>query len=163
MPKLYTTKNDLPEATRTKVIAVFNARLADAIDLQTQIKQAHWNVKGPDFIALHELFDKINEDVEEYVDLTAERVVQLGGVAEGTARLAVKASKLSEYPLEISDGHAHVDALSTVLAAYGKLARAAIDEADKLGDKDSADIFTEISRGVDKWLWFLEAHLQSNR
>jgi DNA-binding ferritin-like protein (oxidative damage protectant) len=75
----------------------------------------------------------------------------------------VKASKLSEYPLEIADGHAHVDALSTVLAAYGKLARAAIDESDKLGDKDSADIFTEISRGVDKWLWFLEAHLQSNR
>ncbi len=163
MPKLYTTKNDLPEATRLKVIALFNARLADSVDLQTQVKQAHWNVKGPDFIALHELFDKINEEVEEYVDLTAERVVQLGGTAEGTARMAVKSSKLSEYPLEIAAGHEHVDALSSVLAAYGKLARAAIDEADKLGDKDSADIFTEISRGVDKWLWFLEAHLQSNR
>ncbi|HUM12014.1 MAG TPA: DNA starvation/stationary phase protection protein Dps [Myxococcaceae bacterium] len=163
MPKLYTTKNDLPEATRTKVIALFNARLADSVDLQTQVKQAHWNVKGPDFIALHELFDKINEDVEEYVDLTAERVVQLGGTAEGTARLAVKSSRLPEYPLEIAAGHEHVDALSSVLAAYGKLARAAIDEVDKLGDKDSADIFTEISRGVDKWLWFLEAHLQSNR
>jgi starvation-inducible DNA-binding protein len=163
MPKLYATKNDLSEATRTRIIDLCNARLADAIDLQTQVKQAHWNVKGPDFIALHKLFDEVNEDVEEYVDLTAERVVQLGGVAEGTARLAVKASKLSEYPLEIADGHAHVDALSTVLAAYGKLARAAIDESDKLGDKDSADIFTEISRGVDKWLWFLEAHLQSNR
>jgi starvation-inducible DNA-binding protein len=163
MPKLYATKNDLPEATRTKVIALFNAQLADAIDLQTQVKQAHWNVKGPNFIALHKLFDEINEDVEEYVDLTAERVVQLGGVAEGTARLAVKSSKLPEYPLDIAEGHAHVDALSTVLAAYGKLARAAIDESDKLGDKDSADIFTEISRGVDKWLWFLEAHLQSNR
>lgn len=163
MHKLYPTKNDLPEATRSKVIALCNARLADAVDLQTQVKQAHWNVKGPDFISLHELFDKINEDVEEYVDLTAERVVQLGGTAEGTARLAVKSSKLPEYPLDLAAGHAHVDALSTVLAAYGKLARAAIDEADKLGDKDSADIFTEISRGVDKWLWFLEAHLQSNR
>jgi starvation-inducible DNA-binding protein len=160
---LYATKNDLPEATRTKIIALFNARLAAAIDLQTQIKQAHWNVKGPNFIALHELFDKINEDVEDYVDLTAERVAQLGGTAEGTARQAVKKSTLQEYPATLAAGHEHVEALSTVLAAYGKLARAAIDESDKLGDKDSADIFTEISRGVDKWLWFLEAHLQSNR
>jgi len=163
MPKLYATKNDLPEATRAKVITLCNARLADAIDLQTQVKQAHWNVKGPDFIALHKLFDEINEEVEEYVDLTAERVVQLGGIAEGTARLAVKTSKLSEYPTEIATGPEHVDALSSALATYGKLARAAIDEADKLGDKDTADIFTEISRGVDKWLWFVEAHLQSNR
>jgi len=163
MPKLYATKNDLPEATRAKVITLCNARLADAIDLQTQVKQAHWNVKGPDFIALHKLFDEINEEVEEYVDLTAERVVQLGGIAEGTARLAVKTSKLSEYPTEIATGPEHVDALSSALATYGKLARAAIDEADKLGDKDTADIFTEISRGSDKWLWFLEAHLQSNR
>jgi len=163
MPKLYATKNDLSEQTRTQIITLCNARLADSVDLQTQVKQAHWNVKGPDFIALHKLFDEINEDVEEYVDLTAERVVQLGGVAEGTARLAVKASKLPEYPATIAEGHQHVDALSTVLAAYGKLARAAIDEADKLGDADTADIFTEISRGVDKWLWFVEAHLQSNR
>ena len=163
MPKLYATKNDLSEQTRTQIITLCNARLADSVDLQTQVKQAHWNVKGPDFIALHKLFDEINEDVEEYVDLTAERVVQLGGVAEGTARLAVKASKLPEYPATIAEGHQHVDALSTVLAAYGKLARAAVDEADKLGDADTADIFTEISRGVDKWLWFVEAHLQSNR
>jgi len=163
MPKLYATKNDLSEQTRSQVIALCNARLADSVDLQTQVKQAHWNVKGPDFISLHKLFDEINEDVEEYVDLTAERVVQLGGVAEGTARLIVKASKLPEYPATIAEGHQHVDALSTALATYGKLARAAIDEADKLGDADTADIFTEISRGVDKWLWFVEAHLQSNR
>jgi len=163
MPKLYATKNDLSEQTRSQVIALCNARLADSVDLETQVKQAHWNVKGPDFISLHKLFDEINEDVEEYVDLTAERVVQLGGVAEGTARLIVKASKLPEYPATIAEGHQHVDALSTALAAYGKLARAAIDEANKLGDADTADIFTEISRGVDKWLWFVEAHLQSNR
>ena len=163
MPKLYATKNDLSEQTRSQVIALCNARLADSVDLQTQVKQAHWNVKGPDFISLHKLFDEINEDVEDYVDLTAERVVQLGGVAEGTARLIVKASKLPEYPATIAEGHQHVDALSTALAAYGKLARAAIDEANKLGDADTADIFTEISRGVDKWLWFVEAHLQSNR
>ena len=163
MPKLYATKNDLSEQTRSQVIALCNARLADSVDLETQVKQAHWNVKGPDFISLHKLFDEINEDVEEYVDLTAERVVQLGGVAEGTARLIVKASKLPEYPATIAEGHQHVDALSTALATYGKLARAAIDEANKLGDADTADIFTEISRGVDKWLWFVEAHLQSNR
>jgi len=163
MPKLYATKNDLSEQTRSQVIALCNARLADSVDLETQVKQAHWNVKGPDFISLHKLFDEINEDVEEYVDLTAERVVQLGGIAEGTARLAVKASKLPDYPATIAEGHLHVDALSTALATYGKLARAAIDEADKLGDADTADIFTEISRGVDKWLWFVEAHLQSNR
>lgn len=161
--KLYATKNDLPEATRTQVIALCNARLADSVDLQTQVKQAHWNVKGPEFIALHELFDKINEDVEEYVDLTAERVVQLGGIAEGTARLAIQASKLSEYPAGLASGKEHVDALSSVLAAYGKGVRAAIDHSSKLGDADTADIFTEISRGTDKWLWFLEAHLQSNR
>jgi len=163
MPKLYATKNDLSEQTRSQVIALCNARLADSVDLQTQVKQAHWNVKGPDFISLHKLFDEINEDVEDYVDLTAERVVQLGGVAEGTARQIVKASNLPEYPATIAGSHQHVDALSTALAAYGKLARAAIDEANKLGDADTADIFTEISRGVDKWLWFVEAHLQSNR
>ena len=160
---VYTTGNDLKEKVRSQVIDLLNQRLADAIDLEAQAKQAHWNVKGPQFIALHKLFDEINEDAEEYVDLTAERVVQLGGTAEGTARLAVKSSKLSEYPADIADGQAHVDALSSALATYGKLARATIDEADKLGDKDTADIFTEISRGVDKWLWFLEAHLQSNR
>src|ERR1700746_3297765 len=160
---MHPTRNDLTEATRVKIVELCNARLADAIDLHTQVKQAHWNVKGPDFIALHKLFDEINEEVEEYVDLTAERVVPLGGIAEGTARLAVKASKLSEYPASISEGHQHVDALSTALATYGKLARAAIDEAGKLGHADTADIFTEISRGVDKWLWFVEAHLQSTR
>src|SRR5262245_3503029 len=161
--RLYSTKNDLPEENRREAVGLLNQRLADSVDLQTQVKQAHWNVKGPDFIALHKLFDEINEDVEEYVDLTAERVVQLGGIAEGTARLIVKSSKLPEYPTNIAEGHQHVDALSSALAAYGKLARAAIDEANKAGDADTADIFTEISRGVDKWLWFVEAHLQSNR
>jgi starvation-inducible DNA-binding protein len=160
---MFKTKNDLSETTRGKAIELLNARLADAIDLQTQTKQAHWNVKGPNFIALHELFDKINEDVEDYVDLIAERAVQLGGVAEGTARMAAKRSALSEYPVKTTDGHAHVDALSSALAAFGKSARKAIDDADQFGDLDTADIFTEISRGIDKWLWFVEAHLQAER
>ncbi len=160
---MFQTKNDLSEATRTKVIQLLNARLADCIDLQTQTKQAHWNVKGPHFIALHELFDKVYSAVSEYVDEIAERAVQLGGVAQGTARAVAKHSTLSEYPAAAVDGRSHVDALSTALASFGKLARKGIDEADELGDLDTADIFTEISRGIDKWLWFVEAHLQAER
>jgi starvation-inducible DNA-binding protein len=160
---MFKTKNDLSEAVRTKVVELLNARLADAIDLQTQTKQAHWNVKGPNFIALHELFDKVNEDVEEYVDEIAERAVQLGGVAEGTARMVAKRSSLTEYPAHAVDGRSHVEALSSALAAFGKAARKGIDQADELGDQDTADIFTEVSRGVDKWLWFVEAHLQAER
>ena len=160
---MFKTKNDLSEATRSKAVDLLNARLADAIDLQTQTKHAHWNVKGPNFIALHELFDKINEDVEDYVDDIAERAVQLGGIAEGTARLAAKRSLLSEYPANTVDGRAHVEALSSVLAAFGKSVRKAINDANEFGDLDTADLFTEISRGVDKWLWFVEAHLQAER
>src|SRR5499433_4212757 len=100
---MHATKIDIPENLREKLVALLNARLADAIDLQTQCKQAHWNVKGPSFIALHELFDKVNEDVEDYVDLIAERAVQLGGVAEGTARMAAKRSSLAEYPAKAVD------------------------------------------------------------
>src|SRR6201984_349540 len=101
---MFKTKNDLSEAIRTNVVKLLNGRLADAIDLQTQTKQAHWNVKGPTFIALHELFDKINEEVEDYVDEIAERAVQLGGIAEGTARMAAKRSSLAEYPANAVDG-----------------------------------------------------------
>src|SRR5262245_3454239 len=158
--RMYKTQNDLPEQARTKLVELLNARLADAIDLQTQIKQAHWNVKGPNFIALHELFDKINEDVEDYVDDIAERAVQLGGVAEGTARIAAKRSSLGEYPTNTVDGRDHVEALSSVLAAFGKSVRKAIDDSC---DLDTADLFTEISRGTDKWLWFVEAHLQAEK
>ncbi len=160
---MYPTKNDLPETVRSAAIDVLNARLADAIDLQTQCKQAHWNVKGPNFIALHKLFDDVNEDVEEYVDLIAERAVQLGGVADGTARSVAKRSTLAEYGAKGPDGRDHVQALSSALSSFGKAVRAAIDRSAELGDADAADIFTEISRGVDKWLWFVEAHLITER
>jgi starvation-inducible DNA-binding protein len=160
---MFKTKNDLSEATRVKAVELLNARLADCIDLQTQTKQAHWNIKGPHFIALHELFDKINEEVEDYVDDIAERAVQLGGIAEGTARMAAKRSALTEYPAAAVDGRSHVEALSSVLAAFGKAARKAIDQANELSDLDTADLFTEVSRGIDKWLWFVEAHLQAER
>ena len=156
---MHKTKNDLPEKVRTQVIGLLNARLADSVDLMHQAKQAHWNVKGPTFIALHKLFDEIVDDAEEYMDLVAERVVQLGGTAEGTIQNAAKRTTLKEYSLTISAEREHVDALSSALAAYGKAVRAAIDESDSFGDKDTADLFTEISRGVDKWLWFVEAHL----
>lgn len=158
---MFTTKNDLPVASRKKLIELLNARLADSIDLQTQTKQAHWNVKGANFIALHELFDKVNEAVEDYVDDIAERAVQLGGVADGTARSIAKRTTLPEYPANTVDGMSHVEALSTVLAAYGKAIRHAIEEANELKDADTADLFTEVSRGIDKWLWFVEAHGQS--
>lgn len=159
--RMYPTKNDLPEATRREAIGLLNQRLAEAIDLQTQCKQAHWNVKGPTFIALHKLFDDINEDVEEYVDLLAERVVQLGGIAEGTVGAVTERSTLPDYPLALVTGAEHVAALSDALAAFGRAARVGIDEMNDLEDADSADILTEISRGVDKWLWFVEAHQQS--
>lgn len=152
------TKNDLPLKTRQTVTTLLQARLADAIDLQTQLKQAHWNIKGPHFIALHELFDKIVDDVQGYVDDIAERAVQLGAVVHGTARSVAKHSSLKEYPLEIQADMEHVAAVSDVLAAFGKNARAAIDEADTAGDKNTADLFTGISREIDKWLWFVEAH-----
>jgi starvation-inducible DNA-binding protein len=160
---MFKTRNDLPEATRVKAVELLNARLADCKDLQTQVKQAHWNVKGPNFISLHLLFDKINNDVENYVDEIAERAVQLGGVAEGTARMVARRSALAEYPTTAVDGRSHVEALSSALAAFGKAARKAIGEADDLGDLDTADLFTEVSRGIDKWLWFVEAHLQAER
>ena len=158
--RLYPTKNDLPESARAEAVTLLNQRLADCIDLQTQCKQAHWNVKGPTFIALHKLFDDVNEAVEEYVDLIAERVVQLGGIAEGTARVVAQRSALSDYPLTLGAGEDHVGALSTALAQFGRTARIGIEEMNELEDADSADILTEVSRGIDKWLWFVEAHEQ---
>lgn len=158
--QLFTTKNDLPEATRLEVIELLNQRLAECIDLQTQCKQAHWNVKGPSFIGLHKLFDEINEDVEGYVDLIAERVVQLGGVAEGTVGAVESRSTLPDYPLGLSTGAEHVAALSDALGAFGRTARIGVAEMDELEDADSADLLTDVSRGIDKWLWFVEAHQQ---
>ena len=159
-PRMFRTKNDLDAPTRREIVGLLNQRLADCIDLQTQCKQAHWNVKGANFIALHKLFDDVNEAVEGFVDLLAERVVQLGGVAEGTARIVAQRSQLIDYPLTLTTGEEHVAALSDSIAAFGRTARIGIEEADDLGDADTADILTEISREIDKWLWFVEAHQQ---
>jgi len=159
---MYKTKNDLSENVRKQAIGLLNERLSDGIDLHYQVKQAHWNVKGPSFIALHELFDKIVGDVEEYNDLMAERIVTLGGIAEGTVVVAAKRSHLSPYPLDIIAGRDHVEALSSALANFARSARKAIDDATALGDANTADIFTEISRGTDKSLWLVEAHSQTD-
>jgi starvation-inducible DNA-binding protein len=158
---MHNTKNDLAKESREKVAEYLNARLADMIDLKTQAKQAHWNVKGIHFIGLHELFDQVATAAEANTDLIAERITALGGTAMGTARVVAQKSTLSEYPLEIFDGTAHVDALSTAMADCGKKIRQNIDDTDKLGDKDTADLFTEISRELDKLLWFVEAHIQA--
>jgi starvation-inducible DNA-binding protein len=160
---VYETENDLPKNTRGEVLGIINQRLADIIDLQTQLKQAHWNVKGPHFIGLHELFDKIAEEVESYVDLIAERIVQLGGIAEGTVRVAASRSRLEEYPLDIAEGVAHVEAVARALSTFGREARMTIEEIEALDDADTVDIFTEVSRGIDKWLWFVEAHIQASK
>ena len=160
---MHSTKNDLPSKVRSKVVGILGDRLADATDVMLASKQAHWNVKGRTFFQLHELFDKINESAEEWVDLLAERIVQLGGTADGTVQATAKRTSMAPYPLEITRGEDHVEAMSNALASFGKKVRSAIDKTGKAGDADTADIFTEISRGVDKWLWFVEAHLQSNR
>jgi starvation-inducible DNA-binding protein len=162
-PTMYETENDISKKRRSELNTLMNQRLASAVDLQTQMKQAHWNVKGPNFIGLHELFDKVDEAVESYVDMIAERIVQLGGIAEGTARVAASRSQLEEYPLAIADGTAHVEAVARALSTFGQEARNTINEADELDDADTADLFTEISRGIDKWLWFVEAHSQATK
>ncbi|QQS39612.1 MAG: DNA starvation/stationary phase protection protein Dps [Acidobacteriota bacterium] len=158
---MHETKIDIEKDKREQVIAMLNARLSDSIDLKSQAKQAHWNVKGPSFIALHELFDQVAGEVEGYTDMIAERVTSLGGTAEGTVRVAAEKSSLKQYPMEIADGRDHVEALSAALAEYAKANRANIEDADEAGDLVTADLFTEIARGTDKLLWFVEAHVQS--
>ena len=160
---MFDTRNDLPAKVREPVAELLNARLADAIDLGAQSKHAHWNVKGPNFIALHELFDKVAENVEEQIDTIAERITTLGGRAHGTIATVARTSTLKPYPEEIAEGLAHVEALSGSLADYGAKLRSAIEAADRLGDADTADLFTGISRETDKFLWFLEAHLHAKR
>ncbi|MEM9121351.1 MAG: DNA starvation/stationary phase protection protein Dps [Cyanobacteria bacterium P01_D01_bin.6] len=157
--RLYPTRNDLSVAVREQVVAILNQSLAATLDLKTQTKQAHWNVKGKDFYQLHELFDAMAGEIEEYVDMLAERVTALGGTALGTARIAASQSILSEYPTDAVSGEEHVTALADRYGSYAKHVRDAIAATDELADADTADLYTEISRTVDKRLWFLEAHL----
>lgn len=159
--KTFKTSIDIPEGKRAQIIEILNARLADTTDLKTQTKHAHWNVKGPQFFQLHELFDQIAPHFDDYADLIAERAAQLGGVANGTLREAAAGSSIPEYDLSAVTGQEHLKALIKNIGKFASLVRESLEETDKLGDKDAADIFTEVSRQVDKDLWFLEAHLQA--
>jgi starvation-inducible DNA-binding protein len=160
---MHKTRNDLAAKVRAKSIELLNARLAGAIDLYLQTKQAHWNVKGPSFIALHELFDKLGESLEGNIDDMAERIVALGGIAEGTLGAVSARTRLEPYPLDLSEGMAHVDALADAYAVLGKAVRKGIDDAGKAGDADTSDLLTGVSRELDKSLWLLEAHRQAQR
>ena len=156
----FSTENDVAPATRDRLVPLLNQALADMTDLFTQTKHAHWNVKGPQFIALHELFDQIAGRVEEHCDLLAERVVALGGTAHGTLRQAASQTSLPEYDLSAIDGVQHVHALVQQVARLAASMRRAILQSADEGDPTTSDLFTEISRALDKDLWFLEAHLQ---
>lgn len=157
------TKIDLNPNTRNTMVGLLNEVLADATDMALQAKQAHWNVKGPSFFQLHELFDKVYADATGWVDLVAERAVQLGGVADGTLQNAAQKTRLPRYNTELRAGNDHVEAIAGSLATFCKAVRAAIDAADKAGDAGTADLFTEVSRDADKMLWFVEAHLHADR
>lgn len=158
-PTLFKTSIDIPEKRRVEIIALLNARLADTLDLKSQTKHAHWNVKGLQFQQLHELFDQIAARLEAASDTIAERVTALGGSANGTARQVAAASTLAEYDVLAISGTEHVRALTSRMAKLAAAVRAAIDESNRLGDMSTADMFTEISRAADKDLWFLESHL----
>lgn len=156
---MYTSQLDLPSGVEHASIVRLQARLSDAIDLEAQLKQAHWNVRGRDFIQLHQLFDSIHEKVEAFVDTLAERIATLGGVADGRIQTAASASQLDEYPLSAIAGEDHLRAVAGAIAQFGKAVRAEIERAADGGDAVTADLFTEISRSADQQLWFVEAHL----
>jgi starvation-inducible DNA-binding protein len=160
-PKTFKTSIDIPEDARAKLVDLINQQLADTFDLVSQVKQAHWNVKGPDFYQFHKLFDELYEHVDEFVDLIAERAAMLGGYVKGTARMAAEASRLPEYPTDAITGLDNVKALVERYANYAATTREAIETSDQLGDPTTADMFTEVSRQIDMDLWFLQAHLQA--
>jgi starvation-inducible DNA-binding protein len=157
----FQTRIDVAPEVRHKMIEVLNQQLAQTLDLYTQTKQAHWNVKGPEFFQLHELFDKIAEDVSGFIDVIAERVTALGGYASGTARMAGANSNLPEYPREAIEGRQHIEALVDRFSRYCAANRRALDAAQNEDDMATADIFTDVARAADKDLWFLEAHQQT--
>ncbi len=161
MPKMFPTSIDLPQEVRERMVALLNQQLANLFDLRSQTKQAHWNVKGPQFAALHELFDRLALDLDGYMDAIAERATALGGLAAGTARMAAATSRLEDLPPDVVEGQALLKALVTRYAQVAAGLRAAIAEAEQAGDAGTADLFTEVVRGLDKALWFLEAHIQA--
>lgn len=158
-PLLHPTRIDIPPEIRLYLITLLNQTLACTVDLWSQVKQASWNVRGKDFSQLQDLFKTIAAELDAYADLMAERLVVLGGVALGTARTAATQSTLPEYPGDIAAGHTHALALTERFAHYTTAMRCAIAHAADVGDADTAAVYTDISRGVDKRLWVLEAYL----
>jgi starvation-inducible DNA-binding protein len=156
----YQSRNDLSPNAKSVSIGILNARLADSIDLALLTKQAHWNIKGPNFIALHEMIDGFRTELDEHVDTMAERVVQLGGTALGTTQAVSSATTLNPYPADIYASTEHLAALIERYARVARTVRGAIDETAGAGDADTADLLTAFSRALDKQVWFLEAHVQ---
>ncbi len=158
--KMHPTKHDLPADTRSQMVTILNQHMADLADLHSQVKQAHWNVKGMGFIALHKLFDELAADLIAFVDTVGERVTALGGDAAGTVRMAAANSRLVEFPTDLTEDKQFVEAIVARYADYATLARVDIDTAGDASDLVTQDIFIEISRQADKHLYFLEAHLR---
>lgn len=159
--KLHKTRNNIPSNARSAVIETLNARLAESIDLALVTKQAHWNLRGKNFIGVHEMLDGFRAQIDIYTDAIAERVVQLGGTALGTSQTVVEGTKLKPYPLDISKVEDHLAALADRYGSVANDVRAAIDSTDEAGDSDSADILTNFSKELDKALWFIEAHIEA--
>jgi starvation-inducible DNA-binding protein len=160
---MFESRIDIPPDNRTKLVDILNARLADITDLYTQAKQAHWNVKGTDFWQLHELYDELATALLPFADMIAERATALGGEALGTVRMAASSSSLKEFPRDAYGSMDSVDALADRYAMFALNLRQSADEAEQLEDMDTNDLLIEVSREVDKQLWFLEAHLQKAR
>lgn len=158
---MFATHNALPENVRKKVALALDVTLAASIDLWTHAKHAHWNVKGVHFISLHKLFDEVASKSQVYIDMIAERIAQLGGIAEGTLDAVSRKSPLPKYPINITDGEEHTHALASSLGAFGRHLKNKMEEFDELKDYDTVDILTEASRGIDELLWFVEAHVQT--
>lgn len=157
---LHATKISIPKRERVELIAMLNSTLASTVDLYAQLKQAHWNIKGPEFIGLHKLLDEIAEEVEDHIDIVAERATSLGGTALGTIEEIIKSTQLEKYPIDIFEIKHHLEHLTQNFAILGELVRECIEESEKLDDFATNDLYIDLVRMLDKNLWLLEAHLQ---
>jgi starvation-inducible DNA-binding protein len=158
--RLHKTNNDTKNNAKAVSMEVLQARMADSIDLALVTKQAHWNLKGPQFIGVHLMLDGFRTEQDEWTDMMAERITQLGGTARGTVQEVNRETSLKPYPTDIYAVADHIKALIERYAACANAIRKNIDDTDDAGDAGTADLLTEISRGLDKQLWFLEAHTQ---
>ena len=158
---VFKTRNDIELDVRQQVIEILNTQLADTFDMVSLVKQAHWNIKGPHFIALHRLLDELADGLMGYVDMIAERITALGGLAKGTVRMTAEASRLDPYPQNLVNDIETVNFLADQMARLAASTRAAANQSEELSDMGTNDLFIEVVRDLDKWVWFLEAHTQS--